>query len=493
LDDESPERDKIMTTEVIEKRERIVDSFLLEKGRELVKQLYASMKTAQIYDPNNDMFLKQSRALMNVVSDILEREGEVQLKFKGGHIFVNEVRLRFDFEGYAASRSLLDESFSYMIQSITVEPKVDQRELDEFVCLFLHVDPEEGDAFAALQNRLQEAGIEHIKLGELVSKDEDSSKERGKRKEEAKRTFFQAVAVIKDVTGYVETGKVVPVVKLKRVVQKLVDRIIEDEETFLGFTAIKTFDEYTYVHSANVCVLSILFGLRLGLDRKRLSQLGFAALFHDVGKVKLPHDLITKPSEFDENDWGMIRKHPIFGALSLLGIRSPDEYCQRAIIVAFEHHLNLDLSGYPEIKKPRDLNLFSRVVSIADAYDAMTSGRVYLKSAISPDEALKKMLYRQDIFYDPVLLKVFINVVGVYPVGTLVFLNTGELGLIFKINPDDVARPLVRIIANKQGEIESPVEVDLREKDETTGECPRHIVQSLDPSRYKIDLSRYFL
>ncbi|MGB2696483.1 MAG: HD-GYP domain-containing protein, partial [Candidatus Zixiibacteriota bacterium] len=292
---------------------------------------------------------------------------------------------------------------------------------------------------------------------------------------------------------YVESGKVVPVVKLKRVVQKLVDRIIEDEETFLGFTAIKNFDEYTYVHSATVCVLSILFGMRLGLDKKRVSELGFAALFHDVGKIKLPHDLITKPSEFDENDWNMIRKHPIFGAKSLLGIRSPDEYCQRAIIVAFEHHLNLDLSGYPEIKRPRELNLFSRIVSIADAYDAMTSGRVYLKSPISPDEALKKMLYRQGRFYDPVLLKVFINVVGIYPVGTLVFLNQGELGLILKVNSDDLARPVVRIIADKKGEMETTLEVDLREKDETTGEYRRHIVQSLDPSQYKIDLSKYLL
>jgi hypothetical protein len=161
--------------------------------------------------------------------------------------------------------------------------------------------------------------------------------------------------------------------------------------------------------------------------------------------------------------------------------------------VAFEHHLNLDLSGYPEIKKPRELNLFSRIVSIGDAYDAMTSGRVYLKSAISPDEALKKMLYRQGRFYDPVLLKVFINVVGVYPVGTLVFLNTGEMGLVFKVNPDDMARPLVRIIADKNGEIEISLEVDLSEKDRRTGEYSRHIVQSLDPSRYKIDLSRYFL
>lgn len=483
-----------MKTEVMEKQETAFDSLLLEKGKGLVKQLFACLKTAKIYDQNNTMFLKQSNALVNGVNDLLKREGQIQLKLKEGYIFLNETRLKFDFDGYSASRSLLDEFPKYDVESITIEPGISHTELDKFIYLFVHLDPEKEDTFETTQVQLDQVGIKHIKLGKLTFKDKDSlSKSKENRKEEAKRTFFQAVSVIKEVTGYVDVGKAVPVVKLKRAVQKVVDQVIEDEETFIGFTAIKNFDDYTYVHSANVCVLSILFGLRLGLDKKRLSELGFAALFHDVGKVQLPHDLITKPSEFDENDWKMIKKHPLLGAKSLLATRSLDEYSQRAIVVAFEHHLNLDLSGYPEIKKQRELNLFSRVVSIADAYDAMTSGRVYCKTPISPDEALKKMLFRQGQFYDPVLLKVFVNVVGVYPVGTLVFLNTGEIGLVFKINQDDLVRPSVRIIADKEGEKGSPVEVDLSKGDNITGEYPRYIVQALDPSRYRIDLSRYLL
>jgi HD-GYP domain-containing protein (c-di-GMP phosphodiesterase class II) len=484
-----------MKTEIVDKRESTVDTFLLDKGRGLLKQLYASMKTAQIYDQNNVMFLKQSDALRDIVDKILEREGKIQVKFKEGHIFLNEFRLRLDFDGYSACRALSEEFFEYGVESITFEQGISQRELDKFVFLISHLDPDtEEHIFGFLEARLHEVGIEHIKLAGLVLKDKDSdSKLKEKRKEQAKKTFFGAVAVIKEVTGYVDSGKAVPVIKLKRAVQKLVDCVVEDEETFMGFTAIKNFDDYTYVHSANVCVLSILFGMRLGLDKKRVSELGFAALFHDVGKIRLPHDLITKPSEFDDNDWKKIKKHPFLGAKSLLGIRCLDEYSQRAIVVAFEHHLNLDLSGYPELTKPRELNLFSRIVSIADAYDAMTSGRVYLKTPISPDEALRKMFYRQDKFYDPVLLKVFVNVVGVYPVGTVVFLNQGELGLILKVNSDDLTRPVVRIIADKKGEMETTLEVDLREKDETTDEYRRHIVQSLDPSQYKIDLSKYLL
>jgi len=484
-----------MKTEVVDKRESTVDPFLLEKGRGLLKQLYASIKTAQIYDQNNVMFLKQSDALRDIVDKLMEREGKIQLKFKEGHIFLNEFRLKLDFDGYSASRALSEEFFEYGVESITFEHGISHRELDKFVFLISHLDPDtKEDIFGFLEARLREVGIDHIKLAGLVLKDRDTdSKLKEKRKEQAKRTFFGAVAVIKEVTGYVDSGKAVPVVKLKRAVQKLVDCVVEDEETFMGFTAIKNFDDYTYVHSANVCVLSILFGLRLGLDKKRLSELGFAALFHDVGKIKLPHDLITKPSEFNENDWKMIKRHPFLGSKSLLGIRCLDEYSQRAIVVAFEHHLNLDLSGYPELTKPRELNLFSRIVSIADAYDAMTSGRVYIKTPISPDEALRKMFYRQDKFYDPVLLKVFVNVVGVYPVGTLVFLNTGELGIVLKINSDDLARPLVRVIADEKGKKESPLELDLSKKDSVTREYPGHIVQTLDPSRYKIDLSKYLL
>ncbi len=483
-----------MKAEVIEKREKAFDSFVLEKGKILVKQLFASLKTAQLYDQNNAMFSKQSNALMDVVNDLVKNEGQIQLRFKEGYIFLNEVRLKFGVEGYSASRALLDDFPKYWIEGLSIESGIIQRELDKFISLFSHLDPEKEGTFETVKTRLNQVGIEHIKLSELVLKDEDSHlRSREKRKEVARKTFFHAVAMIRDVTGYVETEKVVPVVKLKRAVQKLVDQIIEEEETFMGLTAIKSFDEYTYVHSANVCVLSILFGLRLGLDKKRLSELGFAALFHDVGKIKLPHDLIAKPSEFNENDWSMIKKHPSLGAKSLLGIRCLDEYSQRAVVVAFEHHLNLDLSGYPELTKPREINLFSRIVSIADAYDAMTSGRVYMKTPISPDEALRKMLYRQGKFYDPVLLKVFVNVVGVYPVGTLVFLNTSEMGIVLKINPDDMVRPVVRIIADRQGVKKSPVEVDLSKKDTATDEYSRFIVQTLDPSRYKLDLSKYLL
>jgi HD-GYP domain-containing protein (c-di-GMP phosphodiesterase class II) len=483
-----------MKTEVIEKREKTFDSFVLEKGKALIKQLFASLKTAQLYDQNNVMFSKQSNALMDVVNGFMEREGQIQLRFKEGYIFLNEIRLKFDVEGYSASRALLDDFPKYGIEGLTIESEITRREMDKFISFFSHLDSEKENTFEKVQAKLDQVGIENIKLSELVLKDEDShTRSKEKRKEVARKTFYHAVAMIRDVTGYVEAGKVVPIVKLKRAVQKLVDQIIEDEEIFIGLTAIKSYDDYTYVHSANVCVLSILFGLRLGLDRKRLSELGFAALFHDVGKIKLPHDLIAKPSEFDENDWEMIKKHPSLGAKSLLGIRCLDEYSQRAIVVAFEHHLNLDLSGYPELKKPRELNLFSRIVSIADAYDAMTSGRVYMKTPLSPDEALKKMLYRQGTFYDPVLLKVFVNVVGAYPVGTLVFLNTGEMGIVFKINSDDLARPVVRLIADRQGVKESPQEVDLSKKDPTTGEYTHFIVQTLDPSRYKIDLSKYLL
>ncbi|MGB2697696.1 MAG: hypothetical protein WBD28_07535, partial [Candidatus Zixiibacteriota bacterium] len=143
-----------MTTKVLEKKERLFDSFLLEKGTELVKHLFASIRTAQIYDKNNAIFVKQINSLTNVINDLLKRENHIQLKLKGGHVFLNENRLKFDFQGYTASRSLMDEFPRYMVESVTIEPGVNQMELNEFVCLFLDVDPEKGDAFAALQSRV---------------------------------------------------------------------------------------------------------------------------------------------------------------------------------------------------------------------------------------------------------------------------------------------------------------------------------------------------
>lgn len=473
---------------VLDKQEQT----LLEKGKELTSQLFASIKTAQLYEQNNEMFIKQSRKLFDLVSELIQKEGEIVLVSKGGYLFLNDLRLKFDLERYAGSKFITEIFERFDLEKISIEEGVISSELDSFVYLFGHLNPDEEEIFDLFEKKIHQQGISHIKVERIPPfKKESYTKSLQENKRLAKKTFFNAVTVVREVMSSLESRKTVNMVRVKRVVQSLVDLIMEDEPAFLELTALKNFDEYTYIHSANVCVLSIMCGVRLGLEKNKLCELGFAALFHDLGKVRLPHELINKPAQFDDSDWVQVRRHPVLGVKTILSFRRLDDYSMKAIVVAFEHHLNLDLSGYPKVSKKRDLNLFSRIVSIADAYDAMTSGRVYIKAPYSPDEALKMMFYRSGVFYDPLLLKVFINVVGVYPVGTLVVLDTREIGVVCGINSEDLARPKVKIIADRYGEKEKHPLVDLRKFDETRNEYHFSIVQTLDPQRCKIDISEY--
>jgi hypothetical protein len=165
------------------------------------------------------------------------------------------------------------------------------------------------------------------------------------------------------------------------------------------------------------------------------------------------------------------------------------------MLVSFEHHLNLDLSGYPQLKEKRDLNLFSRIVSIVDAYDAMTSGRVYVKTPLPPDEALRKMFYAKEKVYDSSLLKLFINLLGVYPVGSLVLLNDGQIGLVIKNNPENPSSPKVRLIADQEGTKEVPEILDLSQDSSSSAEpgASRSILRCIDPQKYNLDLSQFIL
>jgi HD-GYP domain-containing protein (c-di-GMP phosphodiesterase class II) len=231
-------------------------------------------------------------------------------------------------------------------------------------------------------------------------------------------------------------------------------------------------------------------GIRLGLDRARLSQLGLTALFHDIGKVKLPKDIITKPDAFDENDWIQMQRHPLLGAKTILRNLKLDAHNVRAAVGAFEHHINQDFTGYPLLRhKKRPTNLFSKIIAIVDSFDALSSGRIYLKKSIPPDEVVKKMRYQMKIKFDPFLLKLFNNIIGIYPAGSLVLLTTDEIALILTNNDIDRARPYVKIVGNRSGLLDKPIWVDLSQE----GQEHRKLTRMLDPSRYGLDVKDFVL
>lgn len=467
------------------------ESRISELGKGLVNQLYVTLKTAQVYEQNNLAFLKQSQNLARVVEKVLDQYRGLYLQLKNGYLFLNDIRLRFDFAGYIGNKFLIEEMQRTGIGAIKIEPGVTQRELDKFVYLLVHTEIQGEEFFAFIHRRLTEIGVPHLSVEELPPEEVRSITDPEQdNRQIAKRTFFKAISVVREVMSNARDQKLISLARAKRVVQSLVDQILRDEKLFLELSTIKNFDEYTFVHSANVAVLCIILGLRLGFDRKELSELGFAALFHDIGKVKLPIDLINKPGEFDELDWEQMRKHPSMGVKTLISARSPDDFTTRAVVVCFEHHLGLDLTGYPKVREKRILNLHTRILQIADAYNAMTSGRVYIKTSIAPYEVLRKMWRLAGKGFDPILLKLFVNIMGIYPVGSLVLLDTDEVAVVYQANSDNIYRPKVKIIADRSGKKPTPVLADLNET-VGGGTYAKSVVRVLDAEQYGIDVGSY--
>jgi HD-GYP domain-containing protein (c-di-GMP phosphodiesterase class II) len=283
--------------------------------------------------------------------------------------------------------------------------------------------------------------------------------------------------------------------KIKRVVQGIVDQILNDETSLIGLTTIRDYDEYTFTHSVNVCIFSVALGKRLGLTKLQLYDLGMAALFHDIGKSRVPQHLLTKTTGLTDDEWPLIAAHPWLGVLALFQVRGAQELPYRAMIVAHEHHMKLDLTGYPRPIRDRQLSVYSKIVAIADAFDAATSRRSYQSVPFTPAEVMNELRNNPRRGMDPVIVKAFINLTGVYPVGTLVVLDTFELGIVHAVNPlqEMLSRPIVRIISDSMGNILHPgTLVDLADKT-ADGVFARTIIKTDNPDRYGIRTGDYFV
>lgn len=396
------------------------------------------------------------------------------------------MRIRYSLEYLINFDFLIREFKNRELGSIIFKDKVSSPDIQLFVEAFIEArkssDPYDRiSEMMAASTRIVVNRLKKIKEGDEVDV-----------RKIIKKTYFNAVSYSKGVMKKIKSGEKVNIKKAKRIVETMVDQILGEEQLLLSMTAIKDYDEYTYHHSVNVSILSVALGQRIGLSKRVLTELGLAALFHDMGKIEVPYEVLNKPSNFNEEEWRLIRKHPIWGVRSILKLRGFDPVTVRSSIVAFEHHLHHDLSGYPKVRHYKQIDFFSRIVSIADQYDAMTSARVYSRVPMSPDKALSLMMERSESQLDPLLLKFFINMIGVYPIGSLVMLDTKELGLVYETDVVFVDRPRVLIIVDKKGKrVKGPV-VSLTEKDKN-GRYLRSVTKTLDPNKYKINLAEYLL
>jgi HD-GYP domain-containing protein (c-di-GMP phosphodiesterase class II) len=464
---------------------------LQEEGRRILTRLYAALRALKFYPLDNETVQRAISELQEEVEGLLAREGLLDFRVVGDFFFLNETRLRLNLRNFSTFGFFARALREHGIGGITVERGVSLEEWPAFLSLLLRTG-EEADPYEGFERRLAGTPVRSLSIRperelQQLEMEEESL-------EGARRTYAFSVQMAREVLTDVRIGRAVNVRRVKRAVQGIVDQVLSNEPSILAMTHLREFDEYTFTHSVNVCIFSVVIGQRLGLDKLQLYELGLGALFHDVGKMRIPHEILNKPGGLDEREWEVMKDHPTDGLLELFHLQGFNEVPYRQMLMAYEHHMKTNLSGYPTSRRSREMSLFSRIVAVADGFDAGTSQRSYQYRPWPADAVLREMRDNPGRGFDPVLVKALVSATGIYPVGTLVILDTYEMGVVTRANsdPKKLNQPEVKILSDGMGlPLAEPFAVRMDEVDPATGELKRSIIKTADPQRYGIQVADY--
>lgn len=472
------------------------DDLATKFGTEFITRFYRLLKGTSLYDKKNVFIQRLTDECIQTINNIINKEGALHIKIVRDNIFFNNVRVQVRADNYSIFKGFLQDMRKRWIGEIEFSHEAKDEDLKEFIYLISGLEENNESNYLYVKKQLEYRNIGGINVGKLeFFKDEDIYIDSEDQKRFSKEVYFKTLNLVKEVTESINSQRAVNIRKAKRLIQNVVNAIIQDESTLLGLANIKNYDEYTFNHSVNVAIYAIALGQRIGIPKKHLSHLGMAGLFHDIGKTGIPKEILNKEGKLDPEEWAIMRSHPLIGAELIIKMKEWGELSTRMINGAFEHHLRYDLSGYPKLTRKKKLTLFGKIITIADFYDALVRPRVYNRYPYVSEKILGIMLDRSGKDFDPALVKVFINMIGIFPIGTLVLLNTNEMGIVVQIQEDSELsdRPKVCLLYYSNGEYRKGKVIDLREIDESTGEYRWNIVKTLDPNEYNINVAEFLI
>ena len=467
------------------------DDQMLESvlGPSLVARLYGLLRAVRIYDLSNQAVRDQVRETLTLLEEAME--DEVALVAMGQCFYINGVRVRAEPAQIPLFTALSGEFEQRRLGGLRFLEGLPAEEFGAFMRLLAeHADaargPLLGEAAAA-------AGIRHLvpitleELESAQSQGEDPIEETGTSdRERARRTYRQALQGTKAaILRTARTGR--PAIRrAKRVVQPIVDSIMKNEYSIVGLTAIKNHDEYTYAHSVNVSILSVAIGQTLGFSRDTLANLGVAGLLHDVGKLTIPAEVLGKAAALTEEEWELMRRHPLAGAKTVMRMPGLSTLMLDALTVCLYHHLGCNGGGYPKVARSGPPPTLARVVAAADCYDAMTTHRAYRARPFTGYEALRTLLGQDRNLFDPAVLWALVQTVGLYPAGTLLQTASGHMVLSLNNDREDLRRPQCRVLAYPDGVHALDGSPEIWEP------MPRHetVVRVVPPEEFETEIDR---
>jgi putative nucleotidyltransferase with HDIG domain len=439
---------------------------------ELVRRLAAGVRAAELYSPQHPLVARSVQALGVACAAHLADAASLVVGFIGDDVVVNDTRLG---KGSASLTGFVRGLRDREVEKITFHRGVTAEEIQSFL-----TEMAVKRSRSPLADRLASKGVRRIVIGKLSVEDLQQDQI---GIEAARKVYSSAVTSAETLWDQAKAGDKPDPETARRIIDSLANIVNQDRTSLMALTALKKYDNYTFTHMVNVAALSMAQARALNIEGPLLREFGFAALMHDIGKVNTPLEVLNKPGKLDAEEFRVMRQHVVDGAHIL---RRTPEMPALAPIVAFEHHLKQDLSGYPENIGHRKLNLCTMIVSIADVFDALRSNRPY-REGLATSRIRSIMSEQGNPAFNSVLLRRFVNLMGLFPIGTIVRLNTDEVGVVTAEHPEDPFRPQVKILFDAQGgKIETPTLANTWERD-SRGGFPRAVIESVDPDSLDFD------
>lgn len=439
-------------------------------AEELLRRLAASLRAGQLYSQGHPLIARNLEGLQRAVEALSSVTPAIVIGVVGDEVIVNDLPV----PAGGTLIPLVHRLRRIGIERVSIDRGVMAAEIAVFAGFVASADPTEESA----------AGfptLPHLRVGRV----QVAERVEGGATDMAafRRLYAEAVESAGSIWDSARIERRPDATMARAMVDGLAEAVSRNRTALMALAALKEYDNYTFTHMVNVSILTMAQARALGIDGPLLREFGLAALMHDIGKVRTPLEILNKADVLTDAEFTIMKRHVIDGAEIL---RATPDVPALAPVVAFEHHLRLDGTGYPEGAARATLNLGTMLCSIADVYDAMRSQRTY-QQAFPTDRILAVLRRTDGTQFDQHLVRRFAQLVGVYPPGNLVRLNTGEIAVVIATHAPDPFRPHVRVIVDRHGErVPEPIDVRLWDV-AREGDLAPAIVEPVDPADVGID------
>jgi putative nucleotidyltransferase with HDIG domain len=438
---------------------------------ELLRRFASAVRAAQLYAPDHPLLARNVEGLIAALKSLHQQAPSVAVGIVGQDLVVADTPMA---KTSAGMTELIKRLRDHKIERIAFERGITIDEANSFI-----------HAVAALGGRGDTPGralhAQHIRVGRITAEEQRSGGVAGDMAA-IRRLYSSAVQAAQTAWESAEAEGKPDLPAALQTVDGLAEAVTQNRTALMALTAMHTYDNYTFTHMVNVSILTMGQARALGIDGRLLREFGLSALMHDIGKVRTPKEILNKPDKLTDEEFTVMRKHTVDGAEIL---RRTPEMPILAPVVAFEHHLRIDSSGYPFGVKRPNLNVATMLCSISDVYDAMRSQRAY-QQAFPTDRILAVLKRNDGTQFDQHLVRRFVQLLGIFPPGNLVKLTSNEIAVVLKVHAPDPYRPKVRVLFDESGaRLDLPFERNLFDSDAHTASPT--IVAPLNPAEYGID------